>query len=74
VIFAAHAVEHGVASPEPSEDLAIRWLPFEDALAMTTDGRITDAMTIMGLQRIALERAGATPATGVTSPIEGGGT
>lgn len=58
-IFAARAIAHGVASPEPTEDLAIRWLPFDEALAMTADGRITDAMTIMGLQRIALERAAA---------------
>jgi 8-oxo-dGTP pyrophosphatase MutT (NUDIX family) len=56
VLFAARATSRGVASPEPSEDLAIRWLPFDEALAMTTDGRITDAMTILGLQRIALER------------------
>jgi 8-oxo-dGTP pyrophosphatase MutT (NUDIX family) len=63
VLFAARATSLGIASPEPSEDLAIRWLPFDEALAMTTDGRITDAMTILGLQRVALERA-ATPLTG----------
>jgi 8-oxo-dGTP pyrophosphatase MutT (NUDIX family) len=64
VLFAAHATSQGVASPEPSEDLAIRWVPFDEALAMTTDGRITDAMTILGLQRVALERGAATPSTG----------
>jgi 8-oxo-dGTP pyrophosphatase MutT (NUDIX family) len=58
VLFAARATSHGVPSPEPSEDLAIRWLPFEDALAMAADGRITDAMSIMGLQRVALDRLG----------------
>jgi 8-oxo-dGTP pyrophosphatase MutT (NUDIX family) len=63
VLFAARATSHGVASPEPSEDLAIRWLPFGEALAMTTDGRITDAMTIIGLQRVALERSAAPPST-----------
>jgi 8-oxo-dGTP pyrophosphatase MutT (NUDIX family) len=73
VLFAARATSHGVASPEPSEDLAIRWLPFDEALAMTTDGRITDAMTILGLQRVALERATArhtmpVPATEDTGP------
>jgi 8-oxo-dGTP pyrophosphatase MutT (NUDIX family) len=57
VIFAAQVTSEGAASPEPTEDLAIRWLPFEEALAMTADGRITDAMTIMGLQRVAIERA-----------------
>jgi len=58
VVFAARARSSGAASPEPSEDLATRWLPFDDVLAMVTDGRITDAMTIMGIQALALERAG----------------
>lgn len=57
LIFAARAIGRGAASPEPSEELAVRWVQFDEALAMATDGRITDAMTIMGLQRVALERA-----------------
>ena len=32
----------------------------EEALAMTLDGRITDAIAVMGIQRVALERAGRT--------------
>ena len=56
VLFAARARTHGAPSPEPTEELEIRWLPFDEALAMTTDGRITDAMTIMGLQRVSLDR------------------
>ncbi len=64
VVFAARAANHGIASPEPSEDLAIRWLPFDEALAMTIDGRISDAMTIMGIQRLALERATTGPGRG----------
>jgi 8-oxo-dGTP pyrophosphatase MutT (NUDIX family) len=57
VVFAARAVGHGAASPEPTEELAVRWVRFDEALAMTADGRITDAITIMGLQRVALDRA-----------------
>jgi 8-oxo-dGTP pyrophosphatase MutT (NUDIX family) len=64
VVFAARAVSHGIAAPDPTEDLAIRWLPFDDVVAMTADGRITDAITIMGVQRIALERATAARAGG----------
>jgi 8-oxo-dGTP pyrophosphatase MutT (NUDIX family) len=42
---------------EPSEaDLAVEWLPFDAALAMTLDGRITDALSVIALQRVALER------------------
>jgi 8-oxo-dGTP pyrophosphatase MutT (NUDIX family) len=69
VLFAARATSHGVATPEPSEDLAVRWLPFDEALEMTIDGRITDAMTIMGLQRMALERA--QPTASSPAPSEG---
>lgn len=61
VVFAAHATSLGTPSPEPSEELAVRWVAFDEALAMTTDGRIRDAITIMGLQRVALERASAGP-------------
>ena len=73
VLFAARATSHGVATPEPSEDLAIRWLPFDEALAMTTDGRITDAMTILGLQHVALERGAANPSAAVTPSAEEAG-
>jgi 8-oxo-dGTP pyrophosphatase MutT (NUDIX family) len=66
VLFAARARTHGAPSPEPSEELEIRWVPFDEALAMTTDGRITDAMTIMGLQRVALDRVASIPSTGET--------
>jgi 8-oxo-dGTP pyrophosphatase MutT (NUDIX family) len=63
VLYLATNVTHGAANPEPTEELEIRWLPFDDALAMTLDGRITDAMSIIGLQRVALARvAGARPA------------
>jgi 8-oxo-dGTP pyrophosphatase MutT (NUDIX family) len=57
VVFAARAVRHGEPHPDPTEDLGTRWLPFDEAMAMIADGRITDALTIMGLQRVALDRA-----------------
>jgi 8-oxo-dGTP pyrophosphatase MutT (NUDIX family) len=56
VVFAARAVSHGTATPDPTEDLATRWVTFDDALAMIDGGEITDAMTILGLHRLALER------------------
>ena len=59
VVFAAHAVVHGEASPDPTEQLEVRWLPFDDALAMVEDGRITDALTILGLHRLAIDRVRA---------------
>jgi 8-oxo-dGTP pyrophosphatase MutT (NUDIX family) len=61
VLFAARALRHGTAAPDPTEELAIRWAPFDEAMAMIGNGRITDAMTIMALQSIALERAAEGP-------------
>jgi 8-oxo-dGTP pyrophosphatase MutT (NUDIX family) len=57
VLFAAHARRHGEPAPDPTEELRVRWVPFDGALAMVRMGEITDAMTIIGLQAVALERA-----------------
>jgi 8-oxo-dGTP pyrophosphatase MutT (NUDIX family) len=62
VLFLATGLTHGVATPEPSESLTARWVPFETALAMTVDGRITDAMSVVAIQRVALTRAGVVAA------------
>ena len=39
----------------------MRWVPFDEVLAMTLDGRITDAMSVVAIQRVALERAARRP-------------
>lgn len=56
VIYLATGLTAGVAEPEGTEDLVVSWIPFEEALAMTRDGRITDAISIIGIQWAALER------------------
>jgi 8-oxo-dGTP pyrophosphatase MutT (NUDIX family) len=58
ILFLATGLTQEAAAPEATEELAVRWVPLEEALAMTLDGRITDAMAIMGIQRLALERVG----------------
>jgi 8-oxo-dGDP phosphatase len=57
IVYAAIAASIGESSPEPTEQIEVRWVPFDEALAMTLDGRISDAMSIIGIQRLALERA-----------------
>jgi len=57
VLFLATGLTHGAATPDGTEDLAIEWRPFEDVLAMTLDGRISDAMTVIAVERLALMRA-----------------
>jgi 8-oxo-dGTP pyrophosphatase MutT (NUDIX family) len=51
-IFLATALRQGQASPDGTEDLRVRWLDFSEALAMIDDGRITDLLTIAGLERV----------------------
>ena len=58
ILWFATGLTHGTAAPEPSEDLEIRWVPFDEALAMTLDGRIRDVLSVVAIQRVALERAG----------------
>ena len=56
VIFLATTLTYGTAAPDGTEALATTWLPFDEVLAMTLDGRITDALTILAVQRAALAR------------------
>ncbi|MBA2373119.1 MAG: NUDIX hydrolase [Chloroflexi bacterium] len=61
VVFVATDLRQGAAEPDGTEQIVARWLPFDEVLAMTVDGRITDALTIAGVHRVALARAGLAP-------------
>ena len=56
IFFVATDLHGGTASPEGTEELQTRWVPFDEALAMTFDLRIADALSILALQREALVR------------------
>ncbi len=56
VFFVATDLAAGAPSPEGTEELATQWVSFDDALAMTMDGRITDALSLLAIQREALVR------------------
>ena len=62
ILYLATGLTHGDAEPEPTEALTIRWVPFDEALEMTFDGRITDVMSVVGIQRAALLRRDVPPA------------
>lgn len=57
VAYLATELGYGEAQPEGSEELVVRWLPFEEVLHMIRDGRISDALTVLPMQALALERA-----------------
>lgn len=56
VVYLATELEQGEAQPEGSEELAFRWSPFDEVMAMVESGEIGDALSVLPLQAIALER------------------
>ena len=54
VAYTARTLTKGEAEPEDTEDLQLRKVPLQEAIDMTLDGRITDALSILALQRVAL--------------------
>jgi 8-oxo-dGTP pyrophosphatase MutT (NUDIX family) len=65
-LYLATGLTDGTADPDATEELEVRWVPFTQALAMTIDGRITDAMSIIAIQRVALARLAGVAANGET--------
>ncbi|MEL7162683.1 MAG: DNA mismatch repair protein MutT, partial [Bacteroidota bacterium] len=54
VAFIARGLTQEEAEPEDTEELALRRVPLQEAIAMTLDGRIKDALSVLALQRVAL--------------------
>lgn len=55
-LFVATGLTAGPAAPEGTEPIEVRWAALDEALAMCRDGRIQDAMSVVALQWVALER------------------
>jgi 8-oxo-dGTP pyrophosphatase MutT (NUDIX family) len=58
VWFLATDLVPGEAQNEGTEDIDVRRVPLREAVAMTMDGRITDALSILALTTYALEKLG----------------
>lgn len=56
IVYVASDLVAGEAEPEGTERLAVRWVPLDEAIAMVGDGRITDAISVVGIQALALRR------------------
>lgn len=48
-LFLATQLEQGDANPEGTEDLQIKRVPLQDAVAMALRGEITDGLSVLGL-------------------------
>jgi 8-oxo-dGTP pyrophosphatase MutT (NUDIX family) len=56
VLFVATGLRPGTASPEPSEDLAVRWATLDEIVAEIDAGAIHDLLTVAAITRYALLR------------------
>jgi ADP-ribose pyrophosphatase len=58
-LYLATDLVQGEAALDGTEaDLTARWVPFAEVMAMVARGEITDAMSVLALQHVALERGG----------------
>jgi 8-oxo-dGTP pyrophosphatase MutT (NUDIX family) len=56
VLYVAAGLRPGVAAPEPTEELVVRWATVGEVVAEIDAGEIHDLMTIAGVLRYALEQ------------------
>lgn len=56
VVYLATDLEHGESQPEGTERLEVRWIPFGEVMEMVACGEIDDALSVLPLQAVALER------------------
>lgn len=54
-IYVATELTAGPAAPEPSEEIALRWVTLHEGLSMIDSGDIHDSVTQVGLLRYALD-------------------
>lgn len=54
IAYLARGLRQEEAEPEPTEDITIKKLPLQEAVKMTLNGEIKDALSILALQKVAL--------------------
>jgi 8-oxo-dGTP pyrophosphatase MutT (NUDIX family) len=54
IIFLAQDLEQQTATPEETEELVVKKIPFEEAVGMLEAGQITDSMAVAAIQQIQL--------------------
>jgi NTP pyrophosphohydrolases including oxidative damage repair enzymes len=52
IIYLARGLKQGVATPEETEQLQVKRIPFEEAWQMVESGAITDAMSVAAIQKV----------------------
>lgn len=55
--YLGSGLEGGQSCPDGTEKIQVQWVFFREALDMIAEGKITDALSILGLQRTAILRS-----------------
>ena len=58
ILYLANNFEQFEAEPEETEQLEVKKIPFEEAYQMVINGEITDSLSVAGILRVKLMRAG----------------
>nr|MBC7613055.1 NUDIX hydrolase [Pseudopedobacter sp.] len=58
ILYLAKDFEQFEAEPEETEQLEVKKMPFEEAYQMVINGEITDSLSVAGILRVKLMRAG----------------
>ena len=53
-LFLATGLTRTEMNPDPEEDITVEWHPFEEAVRMAMDGRITEVCSVAAILRVAL--------------------
>ncbi|HEX5420260.1 MAG TPA: NUDIX hydrolase [Gammaproteobacteria bacterium] len=64
IVYVAEDLSEGQQDLEETEDLAVKRLPFDEAHRWAVEGRITDAISLAGIFRLAAERGMSGPSPG----------
>jgi 8-oxo-dGTP pyrophosphatase MutT (NUDIX family) len=56
ICYLATGLHAGPAAPEGTERLQVKWVDFHEALTMIDHSEITDALSVIGIQQVALKR------------------
>jgi len=57
-LYLATGLSSTAMNLDPEEEITVRWQPFEEALRMAMDGRITEVCSVAALFRVAMMRNG----------------
>jgi 8-oxo-dGTP pyrophosphatase MutT (NUDIX family) len=49
IVYLAEDLRPGPSSPEETEDLSVAWIPFDEALRLVAEGKITDAISVAAI-------------------------